>query len=98
MINLALKEDGAEVPVPDPDSAARDAKYNEQDLQDVLDAIDAQARRFADRMRSLDDDALAHTVVQSGHERTVAEMVRNVAHEGAFISTTSANSSNEASR
>jgi hypothetical protein len=83
MINRALNEDRPELPVPDPDRAAHDAHYAAEDPIDVLDAIDAQARRLADRARGLDEAQLACVAIQGDRQTTVLMMVRNVAHEGA---------------
>ncbi len=83
LIQRALTEDRPELPPPDPDRAAREGRYNAEDAEAVLEAIDTQSRRFAGRARHLTEGELARVVVRGGQEVPVIEMVRNVAHEGA---------------
>jgi hypothetical protein len=82
-INRALTEDGPVLPEPDPDQAARDADYLNEDPPSVLVAIDAQARRLASRVLELDRIDLERVVHRGDRQVTVLSMVRNVAHEGA---------------
>jgi hypothetical protein len=82
LVNRALKEDRPAVPAADPDGAAQELRYNEADLDEVLDRLEQQSRRFAARVRPLTDDDLERVVINAGRERTVRYMIRNVAHEG----------------
>jgi hypothetical protein len=82
LANLALTEERPEVPVPDPDAVASGERYNDAQLDEVLDAIEHQSARFATRARGLNASDVQRVAIRGGDEVTVLHMVRNVAHEG----------------
>jgi hypothetical protein len=82
LVNRALTEERPVVPVPNPDAVASGERYNEADLDDVLDAIAHQSTRFSARARGLSEPNLQRVAIRAGDEVTVLHMVRNVAHEG----------------
>ena len=82
LVNRALKEDRPAVAAADPDGAAQELRYNEADLEEVLDGLEQQSGRFAARARAMTELDLERVVINSGRERTVLYMIRNVAHEG----------------
>jgi hypothetical protein len=77
----ALDQDRPEVAVPDIDTLAETMGYNDVDLAETLDGIDAQAARFSTWAAGLTEAQLDRAAIRGGEAVTVGEMVRNVAHE-----------------
>jgi hypothetical protein len=77
----ALDQDRPELVAPDIDTLAETMGYNDVDLAQTLDGIDAQAARFSTWAAGLDDSQLDRVVIRGGEEVAVREMVRNGAHE-----------------
>lgn len=65
------------------DIRARRLRYNERDLQAVLDEIDANAHGFVDEASRVGEGEWARTVERlPGERRTVRWLVRQAMHEG----------------
>lgn len=84
VIRDALRaEPGVEVRQPpvDVDAVVADLGYNQEDPAAVLDAVEANLARFADRIETLTPAEQAVTLVRVGETVPVAFLAGNVLHE-----------------
>lgn len=81
-VRASLVEDRPELPGLEPDEAAAQGRYNEQDPVEVADALAASAERLAATFESLPDDGWDRVHLRRGHERSVLFTARRAVHEG----------------
>jgi hypothetical protein len=81
-VRASLVEDRPTYTGPNPDEAAEEGRYNEQDPIDVADALAANAERLAATFESVPDDGWDRMHVRKGHERSVLFTARRAMHEG----------------
>ena len=84
VIRDALRaEPGSEVRQPpvDIDAVVADLGYNQEDPTAVLDAVEANLARFADRIEQLTPEEQAVTLLRVGQTVPVAFLAGNVLHE-----------------
>jgi hypothetical protein len=77
-----LRETDPEISFPDPDERAERARYNDQDLEEVLAGLAATATHFADVIDSVAVPDLDRTARFPWGQRDVLTMIRNGVHEG----------------
>lgn len=81
-LHRILTEDEPELGWWDHGAAAVDERYDEQDPAEVADVLERNARRFADDLRAVPDDAWLRAGVRRGSERfTVDALARFALHE-----------------
>ena len=66
----------------DPDQKALDAKYNEQDRDEVLARLASACERMADTINAVANDAWRKNAAFPWGERDALTMMRNAVHEG----------------
>ena len=81
-VTASLTQDRPAYDGPDPDEAADQGRYNEQDPVEVAVALEANAERLAATFESVPDDAWDRVHVRRGHERSVIFTARRAVHEG----------------
>ncbi len=84
-LHLALTQDHASIPRPDPDLPDRTASeqsYNAQDPATVTEQLTANAERMARKVTGMGADAWGRQVLIGDAEMTALDIVRKVAHEG----------------
>ena len=78
-IDRIVSEDTPELSTPDPDALARDAGWNERDLDAVLDAVQDARRDLTEHLRSLDAATWAAPATLDGEPVTLFEAVHRFA-------------------
>jgi hypothetical protein len=82
IVHRMYVEDRPTLTLFDPDERAAQARYNEQDPNEVLARLDQAAQRLAAEVARVDPNAWARTAVFPWGERDLLTMVRNAVHEG----------------
>ena len=81
-VRQTLAEDRPELRGPDPDEAAREARYNEQDVDAVVEGVETRSQALAATLERVPDDGWDRVGVRRGEERSVLLTARRAVHEG----------------
>lgn len=81
-IRLTLAEDRPVFEALDPDAAARDGRYNDQEPVEVVEALATAAEALAATVESVPDDGWERVGLRGDEERTVLATTRTAVHEG----------------
>jgi hypothetical protein len=81
-IRRTLSEDRPVFDSLDPDAAARQGRYNEQDPAQVAEELAAAAEQLATTIESVPDDGWDRVGLRYGEERSVLFTARRAVHEG----------------